>query len=275
MEQERIALVIAYMEAHLTEALTNAELAAVAGYSEFHFLRLFRRFVRLTPADYIRKRRISEIVRHIGGRKPISDLAFAYGFNSKKNFTRAFRREHGILPTAFRTADCSLRLHEPFSFTADFRLPRVSVAYMTPFSVIAYPCDESLPARFWNRYNSGGYSARLSGGAIVPDWGVMQRIDGKLRYWIGVREEHAHGDRAGTEILRIEGGLYAVFDTAPATQHDFVAAIHRTWDWIYDEWMPRSGYHRGPGFEMECYTETDRTYTERIFVPLERNDDND
>lgn len=62
------------------------------------------------------------------------------------------------------------------------------MAHMQPFAVIAYPCEELFPPRFWNRYNAGGYSVRLSGGAIVPDWGVMQRdlVTGRLTYWIGM-----------------------------------------------------------------------------------------
>lgn len=275
MERAAIERVIGYVEEHLTEEMSNALLAGIAGYSEYHFLRAFRGIVGVTPADYIRKRRLSEIVRRIGGSRAMSEIAFAYGFNSRENFTRAFRREHGILPTEFRAADCSLRLYEPFAFAQEAPRPAVAIAHVTPFAVVAYPCDEDFPPRFWNRYNAGGYSARLSGGAVVPDWGVMQRnpATGKLSYWIGVREEQAQGDRGGTVRLAVAGGLYAVFDTCPATQHDFVQTIHRTWDWIYDEWMPASGFRRGQGYELECYTETDRTYSERIFVPLERMED--
>lgn len=276
MERRQIGLVIAHIEQHLTEPLDNASLAAVAGYSEYHFLRLFRHLTGLTPADYLRKRRLTEIVRRIGGSRTLAELAFAFGFNSKENFTRAFRREHGILPTEFRVTDCSLRLYEPFAFAQDLPRPTVSMAHLLPFAVIALPCDEDFPPRFWNRYNAGGYSARLSGGAIVPDWGVMQRdpATGRLSYWIGVREEHAQGDRTGAVRLAVPGGLYAAIDTVPATQHDFVQTIHRTWDWVYDHWLPASPYRRAAGFDVERYTEADRTYTERIYIPLERKDDN-
>ena len=117
MEPTHIRRVIDYIEEHLKDELDNKLLAETAGYSEFHFLRLFREIVGLTPADYIRKRRISEIVRHIGSEKrPICDIAFEYGFNSKENFTRAFKKEHKILPTEFRTANCSLRLFRRFEF---------------------------------------------------------------------------------------------------------------------------------------------------------------
>lgn len=276
MERERIGLVIAHIEEHLTEPVNNAAMAAVAGYSEYHFLRIFRRLTGLTPADYLRKRRLTEIVRRIGGSRTMAEVAFAFGFNSKENFTRAFVREHGILPSQFRQTDCSLRLYEPFSFSGDPPAPAVSLSHVTPFTVVALPSDADVPPHFWNRWNAGGYSRRLTGGAIVPDWGVMRRsaATGRLDYWIGVREEHAHGDLSGTERLAIAGGLYAAIDTPPASQHDFVAAIHRTWDWIYNCWLPASPYRRAQGFEMECYTETDRTYTERIFIPLERKDDN-
>ena len=92
----------------------------------------------------------------------------------------------------------------------------------------------------------------------------------RLDYYIGIRAEKAKGDISGTVRLDISEGLYAVFDTPPASQHDFVAVIRRTWGWIYGEWLPQSGYSRGDGFEMECYEEMSRKYSERIYVPLER-----
>lgn len=273
MEQTHIQRIIDYIEAHLKDELDNKQLAKIAGYSEFHFLRLFREAVRLTPADYIRKRRISEIVRRIGTEsRPMSDIAFEYGFNSKENFTRAFKNEHKILPTEFRTSNCSLRLFQPFEFEKAELHPDVSMSYLKGFSVIAYPCDEDLPASFWNKYNAEKRSVRLSGGEVTEDFGVMCRNSEKSRldYYIGICAEKAKGDISGTVRLDIEEGLYAVFDTPPASQHDFVSVIHRTWDWIYSDWLPNSGYRRGDGFEMESYAETSRKYSERIYVPLER-----
>ena len=91
-----------YIEENLKSDLSVRQIASIAGYSEYHFLRVFRQLVGLTPADYIRKRRISQIVDQMErecGRRPISDIAFEYGFNSKENFTRAFKAEHHILPT--------------------------------------------------------------------------------------------------------------------------------------------------------------------------------
>lgn len=275
MERIHIERVLEYIEAHLKDdtqgVLDNATLANIAGYSEYHFLRVFRKHVRLTPADYIRKRRISEIVRRIGdGNRPMSDIAFEYGFNSKENFTRAFKNEHHILPTEFRTVNCSLRLFEPFKFEPDSPEPSVSMRYFDPFSLIVYPSDEEFPPNFWNKYNAEKRSLRLSGGAVTEDFGAMVwNVEKKrLDYYIGIRAEEAKGDITGTVSLNIVGGLYAVFDTKPTTQHDFVDTIRRTWDWIYRVWMPGSGYRRADGFEFESYVESSREYSEQIYVPL-------
>lgn len=277
MEWTHIERVLAYMEAHLKDdrqgVLDNATLARVAGYSQYHFLRVFRKIVGHTPADYIRKRRISEIVRRIGeGNRPMSDIAFEYGFNSKENFTRAFKKEHHILPTEFRTAQCSLRLYAPFEFQCGEPKPAMSIAWLDPFSLVAYPCDEDAPPCFWNKYNAECRSTRLSGGAVTEDFGAMKwnSATKRLEYYIGIRADKAKGDLTGTVRLDIAGGLYAVFDTPPATQHDFVATIRRTWDWIYGVWMPESGYRRANGFEWESYVESSKEYSERIYVPIEK-----
>ena len=272
MDRDAVDRVLSFVEDNLRtdEALTNASLARIAGYSEFHFIRLFREAVRLTPADYVRKRRITEIVRSACGEsRSFSDAAFEWGFNSRENFTRAFRKEHGILPTEFRSADCSLRLYEPFSFDRRDPDPEVSLAHLAPFSLTAYPFGVDFAPRSWNRYNAEKRSARLSGGRTVPDYGVMiRRPDGRLDYSIGIRTEDARGDTEGTVHIETGGGIHAVFRTPPAGQHDFVEGIQRTWNWIYDVWMKKNGFRRGEGYEFERYTESSRVYYEEIFVPL-------
>lgn len=277
MQSLQIKKVIEYIEAHLKEdsmgVLDNGTLARVAGYSEFHFLRIFRDAVGLTPADYIRKRRISEIIRCIDdGNRPMSDIAFEYGFNSKENFTRAFKKEHKILPTEFRTAKCSLRLYEPFKFDVDELQLNASLIYLDDFTLIAYPSDEDKPPSFWNKYNAEKRSLRLSGGKVVEDFGAMEWNGerNRLDYYIGIRAEEANGDLTDTVIIQVKGGLFAHFDTPPTTQHDFVATIRRTWDHIYQVWMPNHGYKRGVGFELESYVESSKEYTERIYIPIEK-----
>lgn len=271
MERKQIGLAIDYIESHLKDDLNNKMLAKLFGYSEYHFIRIFRKHVSLTPADYIRKRRISEIVRHIDDKKrTISDIAFEYGFNSKENFTRAFKSEHGILPSEWKNANCSLKLFAPFEFEFTRLKPTVSMQYFNPFTLICYPFDVESPPICWNKYNSEKRSLRLSGGNISEDFGVMiwSSEKEKLIYYIGIKSDEAKGDKADTLRINIAGGLYAVFETPPADEFNFVSTIRSTWDYIYREWLPESGYDRADGFELESYIEESKKYTERIYVPI-------
>ena len=84
--REHIRKAIEYIEENLPDEMDVACLARAAGYSEYHFLRIFREVSGMTPADYIRKRRLSEIARQMAeSGRPASDIAFAYGFHSKEN----------------------------------------------------------------------------------------------------------------------------------------------------------------------------------------------
>ncbi len=277
MNRTHLLRVLDYIELHLKEerqgVLDNKTLAGIAGYSEYHFLRIFRKYVKLTPADYIRKRRISEIIRRIcevDG--PIADIAFEYGFNSKENFTRAFKQEHHILPTEFRRTNCSLRLFEPFCFDSPEPSPEVSIVYLNGFALTAYPFEEEIPSNCWNRYYTENGSFRLSGRYGSEDFGAMiwNSEKGRLDYYIGVRSGDAVGDTSGTVELFIESGIYAVFQTEQVSQHEFAGMIRRTWDWIYQQWFSDSGYRRGNGFELESYIESSKKYSERIYIPVRK-----
>jgi len=76
-----IMRVIDYIESNLKNEIKLSDCARVSGYSEYHFIRVFKEAVGLTPADYIRKRRLTEIVKNMRQGVPISDIAFEYGFN--------------------------------------------------------------------------------------------------------------------------------------------------------------------------------------------------
>ena len=263
--KEHISRALDYIEEHLPEDMDNALLARVAGYSEYHFLRVFKETVKLTPADYIRKRRLTEIAKRLVTEQcSAAELAFAYGFNSKENFTRAFKAEHGILPTEFKNAFNSLKLYPRKCFDVPSLTPKVTVLELKPFRLIAYPSDESFHPRFWNKYNAKKWSKKLSGGTVAEDIGagLWNEKEQKLDYYIGIPEQFAKGDLTGTVTIDISGGIYACFETPPSTTFDFVNTIHRTWEYISAVWLPENGYERTGGFEFEAYTEESRTFSD-------------
>ena len=275
--QANIQRALDLIETNLKHDFHLADLARAVGYSPYHFLRLFKKTVGLTPADYIRKRRLTEIVRHMTREtRPISDIAFEYGFNSKENFIRAFKREHRILPTEFRSAQNSLKLYDRVILSTVPPRLEADTVECASFCLVAYPSDEKTPPQFWNKYNAGGYSKRLSGGRVVEDFGVSEwdAQTQTLRYYIGIREEDAMGDRAGTVSLTIPGGTYAVFETLPATQFDFVNTIRLTWNQI-GVWLSGNGYRRTGGYELECYIEESRLFSERILIPIMKKETSD
>lgn len=269
--REHIARAIEYIEQNLTNDIDLADCAKACGYSKYYFLRVFKEVTGMTPADYIRKRRLSEIAKRIcQGENYISEIAFIYGFNSKENFTRAFKEEHHILPTEYKLAQNSLKLCEPLSFeTKPFNV-KPEIITIPDLSLTAFKSDEDYTPCFWNKYNAKKLSLRLSGGKVCEDYGVSfwNSTENKVDYYIGIRSEYALGDTTGTEKLNIQGGLYAVFRTPPSNHANFVNTIHRTWDYINNEWLPQSGYRRTGGYEFECYIEKSREFSEKIYIPI-------
>ena len=261
---------ISYIEENLKNEIALTDCARVAGYSDYHFIRVFKEATGLTPADYIRKRRLTEIIKHMRQDIPVSEMAFEYGFNSKENFTRAFVSEHHILPTEFKFALNSLKLYEAITFeTAPFEvIPELT--YLEPFVLTVYKSDEAYPPNFWNKYNSRKWSKKLSGGKVCEDYGVSawNKPENRLDYFIGVKKDIALGDIDDAMDLSVKGGLYAVFETPKTSYYDFVNTIHRTWDYINCEWLPNSGYKRTVGYDFESYIEESRIYSEKIYIPL-------
>lgn len=78
-------------------------LAARAGWSPFHFHRAFRKIVGETPKQYILRLRLERAAARLATRsEPIVRIAADAGFASHEVFTRAFRRQFGVTPSAYR-----------------------------------------------------------------------------------------------------------------------------------------------------------------------------
>ena len=80
-----------YIEVHLEEDITLANLARVSLFSPWYSYRLFRDYTGLTPADYIRRLRLSRsALRLKQGDCRVTDVALEFG--SVDGYQRAFRR---------------------------------------------------------------------------------------------------------------------------------------------------------------------------------------
>ncbi len=95
--------VLHYIEEHLEEPLNNKLLAHVAGYSEYHFIRLFKTYTNETVMEYVCRRRLIKSVEDIVAGMRIIDVAFKYGWQSHSAFSKSFHREFGFSPSLLRT----------------------------------------------------------------------------------------------------------------------------------------------------------------------------
>ncbi len=100
---DAVSRAIRYIEERLTEELPMEEVAAAAGYSAYHFHRLFQYAARCSVADYIRKRRLTHAAYELFHTdRRIVEIAVRYRFESQEAFTRAFRKQFGMPPGRFR-----------------------------------------------------------------------------------------------------------------------------------------------------------------------------
>ena len=101
MYKERIQNTIDYIETNLQAEMTAAELAELAGYSVFHFYRIFQSAVGMPVMQYILKRKLLNAIYEIGsGRKKI-EVALDYGFETYAGFYKSFVRELGYTPAEY------------------------------------------------------------------------------------------------------------------------------------------------------------------------------
>jgi AraC-like DNA-binding protein len=100
---EKFLFVCDYITQHCTENLTLEDVASVAGFSKFHFTRLFRQFTNLSFYDYLCKARVKYAeTLLISPDISIIEVAMKSGFNSHSTFNRLFKKIKNCTPTEFR-----------------------------------------------------------------------------------------------------------------------------------------------------------------------------
>lgn len=93
--------VINYIEDNLKAEIRSEELAAMAGFSTYHFLHVFGSVIGMPLSAYITRRRIKHAVYDIYKGEKLVDTALLYGFDTHAGFFKAFKREYGCSPTKF------------------------------------------------------------------------------------------------------------------------------------------------------------------------------
>ena len=102
----------------MDEEISSAELAKVAMYSPWYAYRLFTQWLKITPADYIRRMRLSKSALRLRDQHvKIIEVAFETGFSSVDGYQRAFFREFGCNPREYTRRPVPIYLFTPYGIS--------------------------------------------------------------------------------------------------------------------------------------------------------------
>ncbi len=100
---EKFMSICNYLNQHCTEDLTLEEVADMAGFSKYHFSRLFKEFAGMPFYKYLNTRRIAYSERLLLDPDiNVTEVAIRSGFNSISAFMRMFKIVRNCTPTQFR-----------------------------------------------------------------------------------------------------------------------------------------------------------------------------
>lgn len=267
---------IDYMEDHLTEDVTLSDVAGAVYLSVFHFQRAFSLLTDMSPAEYLRKRRLSQAGAELmKGEEKVIDVAARYGYDSPESFTKAFTRFHGVTPMQARKGS-------PIQFMNRFTV-RITIegGCIMEYTIEKWEAMELLMhakdfhaetgeaeiPKFWDEYYADEACRNIPGYLGVC---AQNKTGGDVfRYGIGCKATDVAGVPEGFERIRLPAYTWAVFKcVGPAP-----GAIQAMWERIYREWLPVSGYELIPDYEIENYLPGDpasRDYVSEICLPVRK-----
>jgi AraC family transcriptional regulator len=102
-ETRRVVEAIRLVESDAARRLELKEMAAAAGMSKYHFLRVFRRLTGMTPHRYLISARLRRAALALASsHRPVIAVALDAGFGDLSTFNKTFRAVFGLTPTQYR-----------------------------------------------------------------------------------------------------------------------------------------------------------------------------
>jgi AraC family transcriptional regulator len=101
----QILKVTHYIEAHLDEELDVKYLAKIAGYSHYHFCRIFKLNIGESVMSYTKRLRLKKASHEVRqGHKSMIEIALDAGYQTPTGFLKAFKKHFGRTPTAYQSS---------------------------------------------------------------------------------------------------------------------------------------------------------------------------
>jgi len=288
---ETVQDILKHIDDNITGKLNAAILASRAGFSEHHFCHVFRWCVGYPVMEYVRNRRLAHAAAELSSSRKVIDIAMDYGFETHSGFSKAFKRYFGCSPEKFRAH-------------AHFTLPtRISLEQMKNYNIggiVMEPIFKTLPAikiagyairtknvegenstsipAFWDAYMSDGRCDRLHSEAFVKahsEYGACFPEDsdtGEFDYVIGVEVKDGETVPSDYHTCEIPSATFAVFATPPSDGEGFSDSIQGVWQFIFNDWFPKSGYEYAAGcVDFELYNPENMKESEmvcEVWIPV-------
>lgn len=240
-----------YIEQHLSEEITLAALARVSLFSPWYAHRLFAQETGVTPADYIRRLRLSKSAMRLrDGRARVADVAFELGFGSVDGYQRAFFREFGCNPGAYAAHPTPICLFIPYG--VKYKMERKQVHMENVRHIFIQPVEKPLrkvilkrgvkAADYWSYCEEVGCDVwgvlksmkSLSGEPVCLWLPEAYRKPGTSEYVQGVEvpADYTGETPDGFDVITLPAAQYLMFRGEPFAEEDFEQAIGDVWDAI-------------------------------------------
>lgn len=99
---DKIKNVLDYIELHYSETITVSQLAKLCYFSDYHFMRFFKKHMNMTCVEYINNLRLEKAVELFEkGNSSIMEVSLSVGFHNLSYFHMAFKKKYRMTPLSF------------------------------------------------------------------------------------------------------------------------------------------------------------------------------
>lgn len=265
---------IDYIECNLEQDINYEKVAKQVGMSSFYFHRIFSAIVGISPAEYIRKRRLTCAADELTkSNDNILDIAIKYYFGSNESFTRAFTKFHGISPKMAKKRGNELKAFSKITLSLTIEggsIMEYRIEKKDNFKISAIirkfnlqTSKQEIP-EFWNELEENGKIKELSKNDRKKVMGICLGESGAQNFEYGIGCELEKDEKAvkDTKMIEIPESLWVVFSCKGQNPKD----INELWQKIYREYFVTSEYKQSMDIDFELY---DRKDTE-IWIPISK-----
>ena len=267
-----------FMEQHMTEEITMADVAAHVNVSPFYFHKGFTILCGYSMTEYMRNRRLALAGEELlTSDVTVMELAMRYGYDSPDSFTKAFTRFHGHAPSTVRRDRTMLKAFAPLrvsislkgGYAMDYRITKKEA-----FTVLAASKEfgyenakRDIPAYWQEHYASGKgkYVCGMFGINIDPEMG-----NERFEYLIADVYNPSVDVPEGLVVRTIPAFTWAVFPCKGVLSQTMQDVNTK----VFSEWLPAlQEYEFAAGYDApDKYPDgvEDENYYAEIWIPIRK-----